>query len=274
MVFACATPVAAQGIGNLTVTPTRVVFEGRTRSAVIALVNNGLEAASYRISVINMRMTENGGFEQLEDSTPALAEEHFATELFRYAPRQIELAPGESQSIRLQLRKPANLVDGEYRSHLLIQSIPKEGAGRSVEAPTSQQGVSVNLVVVPGVSLPVIIRQGNLSANVSLADMHVIAPSSSGMPAQIGFRIVRTGTRSVFGDLTALYYEPGSRNGLVVSQVNQLSVYTPNPSRSVAMPITLPEGVKLATGGRFEVTYATPEKEGGVVMTKGEFTVP
>ena len=42
------------------------------------------------------------------------------------------LAPGETQAVRLLLRKPGNLADGEYRSHLLMQNVPKD-AGVSIE---------------------------------------------------------------------------------------------------------------------------------------------
>lgn len=262
----------AQGMGNLTVTPTRVVFEGRDRSAVIALVNSGPEAAIYRVSVINMRMTESGQFERIEDGNRKPGE-RFADSLFRFAPRQVELAPGGTQNIRLLLRKPAGLADGEYRSHLLIQSIPKDGAGQSVEAPTTQEGVSINLLVIPGVSLPVIVRHGTLDAEGAISDMNVLPPERPDAPPRLGFRINRSGARSLFGDLTARYFPPDGAEGLVVSQMNQLAVYTPNATRSVVMALTLPPGVILGPGGRLEVTYDTTPLEGGTTMAKGSLTI-
>jgi len=190
----------AQGLGNLTVTPTRVVFEGRDRSAVISLVNSGVDTALYRVSVINMRMSESGQFERI-DSDERLPGERFADELFRYAPRQVELAPGGTQNIRLLLRKPAGLAEGEYRSHLLIQTIPRKGAGQSVEATTNGEGVSIDLLVIPGVSLPVIVRHGTLEATGGISDMHLLPNGQTdGQPA-LGFRINRSGSRSLFGDL-------------------------------------------------------------------------
>jgi len=270
--LAAAAPVRAQGLGNLTVTPTRVVFEGRNRSAVIALVNNGASAAVYRISVIDMRMTESGQFQRIEDGKP-LPGELFADNLFRYAPRQIDLAPGESQNIRLLLRKPAGLAEGEYRSHLLIQAIPKDGAGQSVEAPTNRDGVSINLLVIPGVSLPIIVRHGALEASGAISDMYLLPADQSGGQARLGFRIGRSGMRSLFGDLTARYFAPGRDEGLVVSQMNQLAVYTPNTTRSVVMGLTLPKGVTLEAGGRLEVTYSTPPVEGGKPIARGSLAI-
>lgn len=262
----------AQGLGNLTVTPTRVVFEGRDRSAVISLVNSGIDTALYRISVINMRMSESGQFERI-DGDERLPGERFADELFRYAPRQVELAPGGNQNIRLLLRKPAGLTEGEYRSHLLIQAIPRKGAGQSVESTTNGEGVSIDLLVIPGVSLPVIVRHGTLAATGRISDMNLLPRSRPDDAPRLGFRINRSGGRSLFGDLIARYFAPGSDEGYVVSRTNQLAVYTPNATRSVVMRLTLPQGIELSPGGRIEVTYRTPSPEGAERIAAGAMTL-
>lgn len=255
----------AQGLGDLVVAPTRVVFEGRTRSGFISLLNNGTERGIFRITVVNMRMTENGQFERLEESTEKLPGENFAEGMFRYAPRQVELAPGQSQTIRILLRKPKDLAAGEYRSHLLIQRLPKEGtAGRSIEATGADGGITINLVVVPGVALPVIVRHGELSAEASISNLSITEPAP-GRKAVL-FRINRSGNRSVFGDLTATYHAPGDTDGIVVARANKLAVYVPNPSRDVAMTLTLPEGTSLVRGGTLRVTYRLPPQEGGKPM--------
>ena len=271
LVFWPGHPVFAQG---LVVAPTRVVFEGRTRSVTISLLNSGAEAAIYRISIINMRMTETGQFKQLEKDVPAVGGEKFAGRLFRYAPRQVELAGGQSQVIRILLRKPPNLEDGEYRSHMLVQMIPKEGAGRSVEARTSSEGITVRLTAIPGVALPIIVRHGETSATASLSDMHLTNAGKTGEKRVVAFRINRTGNRSVFGDLTATYYPPGKTKGLVVSRVNKLAVYSPNATRSVAMGLVMPEGVTLKSGGRIAIVFRTPAKAGDELIAEGGFTLP
>lgn len=262
----------AQGLGDLVVAPTRLVFEGRTRSSFISLLNNGTQPGIFRITVVNMRMTETGQFERLEKDTEKLPGEEFAEGMFRYAPRQVELAPGQSQAIRLILRKPKDLAAGEYRSHLLIQRLPKEGtAGRSIEA-TASDGITINLVVVPGVALPVIVRHGELSSAATISSLSVTE-----LPAGrkgISFRISRSGNRSVFGDLTATYFAPGKKDGIVVSRANKLAVYVPNASRNVVMGLTLPAGTKLASGGKIEVTYQLPAQEGGKMIAAATHDIP
>lgn len=265
-------PVQAQGIGNLTITPTRVVFEGRTRSEVITLVNNGSAPATYRISVIEMRMREDGSFERVaEDGDQSTVRS--AKGMFRYAPRQIELQPGKTQSIRILLRKPPELPEGEYRSHLFIQAIPKEGAGRSVETLGGNQDLSINLTIIPGVTLPIIVRHGNLSSTATLSGFS-LAPAGGGKSVpELSFRINRSGASSMYGDLTATYFPSGKSNGFVVSQIKLLAVYVPNASRTVAMKLTLPEGLKLS-GGKVEVVFTTPPSQGAVEIARSEFSVP
>lgn len=265
-------PAYAQGIGNLTVTPTRVVFEGRTRSEVITLVNNGSEPAIYRISIVEMRMREDGGFEIVTEDMKQSAIRS-AREMFRYAPRQVDLQAGQTQSIRILLRKPPELPEGEYRSHMLIQAIPKEGAGQSVETLGGSQELSINLTIIPGITLPIIVRHGNLSATATLSNFS-LAPTveGKGNPA-LSFQINRSGDRSVYGDLTATYFPSGRNNGIVVSQIKLLAVYVPNAARTVVMQLNLPEGVELS-GGKIEVVFTTPPTENSVEIAKGEVSVP
>jgi len=265
-------PAHAQGIGNLTITPTRVVFEGRTRSDVVTLINNGSEPATYRITVIEMRMREDGGFERIEEGANQSAVVS-AKGMFRYAPRQVELQPGQTQSIRILLRKPPELAEGEYRSHLFIRAIPKEGAGRSVESLGGSQDLSINLTIIPGVTLPIIVRHGNLSATANLSDFSLNPAGGGTNTPELSFTINRTGARSLYGDLTATYFPSGRNNGVVVAQIKLLAVYVPNAARTVVMPLTMPEGVELA-GGNIKVSFTSPPPEGAVELATGEHPVP
>ena len=105
-------------VGDLLVSPVRVVLEGRQRSAQVTLVNKGTETGVYRVSIVNRRMLQNGAFEVIEEPGP---DEKFAGELVRYAPRRITLEPDAPQTIRILLRKPSDLPAGVQRK--LIDSI-------------------------------------------------------------------------------------------------------------------------------------------------------
>jgi len=265
---------AQGGFGDITITPTRIVLEGRDRSGTILLANTGAKKATYRISVVNMRMSETGAFEEIPEGS-ALPGEQFAEDLVRFAPRQVTLDPGASQTVRIALRKPAGLAAGEYRSHLVIRAIPDGSAGRSIEQ-KSGEGVAISLSVIPGVALPVIVRHGELSAKATLSDfLYDPAPmTGDDGRASLTFNINREGNRSVYGDIAATYFAPGSDEGVLLSEVNQLAVYTPIDRRIVKMMLAIPQGLELHSGGRIAVTYRTPPKEGGKVIGAGEYRIP
>ncbi len=259
----------AQGVGDLAVAPTRVVLEGRDRSAQISLLNRGTVTATYRVSIVNMQMTEAGEYVRVE--TSGIDEGH-ADKLIRYAPRQVVLEPGKSQTVRVLLRKPPNLPDGEYRSHILFQAVPSPDAGRSVEMATNNEGLSIRLIVVPGITIPLIVRQGNLAANASLAIGRLSTANGAKGGPTLSLQISRTGTRSLFGDIAAIYTAKNGKE-YVVGEINQLAVYTPNRSRTINLNLRIPDAVKL-DGGQIRVEYRARPEDGGETLASARIDVP
>ena len=220
--------------GELMVHPTRVVFDGNSRTAQIDVINSGTETMTYRISLIRRRMTDTGEFVPVSG---ALAEERFADEMIRFSPRQVVLPPGGAQAVRLQLRKPAALEDGEYRSHLLFQALPSAAEGGKPpcaeqdrqDCLSSTSELEIQLIAVYSVSIPLIVRQGATSAEVTIRDLALSGGAAT-------FVLDRKGTRSVYGDLVVTLR--GARGvERVLARANGVAVYTPNLSRRVRIPI-------------------------------------
>jgi P pilus assembly chaperone PapD len=257
----------AQGIGDLAVAPTRIILEGRARTAQVSLLNKGSATAIYRISIINMQMTESGEYNRVEESG---VDGGYADSLVRYAPRRVELTPGKSQTVRIILRKPSGLKEGEYRSHILFQAVPDPTVGQSVEMTTKDEELSIRLIVVPAITIPLIVRHGKLSASASLSDFRLDSDNSTpdGKPV-LNFRISRSGSRSLFGDISVTYQPAGSTEKYVVGLINQLAVYTPNSHRNVALPLQVPEQIKLSAG-RLLVEYRAQSAEEGDTLTRAE----
>jgi len=258
-------PVQAQGAGDLVVSPTRVVLEGRTRSAQLGLVNKGSSTATYRISVINMHMSEDGSMTEV--ATPAKGQQ-FADKLFRYSPRQVTLEPGASQAIRLLLRKPKDLPDGEYRSHMMLRAVP-DAAGQSVES--TGTGAAVRLIPVFGIAVPIIVRHGNVDYQMSMSDIAFVPATEQEPLPKVRFKLNRTGNRSSYGDLTATLNVGGK--DVVLSQIFRLAVYTPNESRTVEMTLRVPDGVTLS-GNSLKIDYKTISDEGGKLLAEGSTVLP
>lgn len=254
-------PADAQGgAGDLTVTPTRLVFEGRIRTQSISLIHRGSGPMTYRVEMIEQRMLPDGGFEAIAEPRPG---ESPASELVRYSPRRVTLEPGVAQTVRLALRKPAGLEAGEYRSHLALYAEPPPGAAASIEGTGDGEELGVRLIPIYRITVPVIVRHGELDATASL---EILGPpelgeeeGKDGTP-RLPLRLDRDGARSIFGDLDVTLQRPGAAP-LVVAQVKGLAVYTPNPSRFLGLPLHLPPGAPL-DGARLEVRFAEKERAG------------
>lgn len=232
-----AVPPAYAGSEEILVTPTRVVIEGRQRTAKVTLVNKGTQTAVFRVSVVNRRMMEDGSF---EDAAEPQSDEMFADQMIRFAPRRVVLEPGKAQVVRLLVRKSRSLPPGEYRSHLLFRVIPPASAGTTMEDILVPDGrFKIQLTPVFGLTIPVIVRQGDLWADVGISNLEVGPGKAKGQGPVVSLRLTREGTSSVYGDVEVTHL---SANGdsQVVGVMRGIAVYTPNQSRMVRLSLQLP----------------------------------
>ncbi len=217
-----ATPSSA-GVGDLLVAPTRIILDGR-RGTEIILNNIGDDVATYRVTVELRRMKPDGTFENV---TVPNARETAAEAMILYAPRKVTLPPNQPQSIRINARAPAGLADGEYRVHLLFRAIPD---ARPVTAPPKTEGVSFRLTPVYGVTIPIIVRLGNLSATAGIAN--VSKGQEAGKPV-IALDLSRQGDRSTFGEVRVM--KAGMKEPIAVA--GGIALYTEIDKRRVTIPV-------------------------------------
>ena len=262
-------PLGALGPGDLFIAPVRVILSGGTRSTEVRLLNQGSETATYRISFQNMRMTAEGRLEKITEPGPG---DLFADKLIRYSPRRVVLGPGETQTVRLLVRKPAGLAPGEYRSHLLFWGTPPETVGTNIEARSSNDGeIRIRLIPVYGISIPIIVRHGKLSATISISSLSLEPAQVVGEGPSLRLRLDRAGDRSVYGDLIVTYRASGG-DEIDVAIVFGIAVYTPNQSRAMRVPLSLPQGVALGDG-RLRVVYREPSEDGGAVLAEAKLAL-
>ncbi len=258
-------PGAAQaGVGDLLVSPVRVVLEGRERSAQVTLINKGNDVAVYRISLVNRRMLENGGFEEVEEPREG---ELLADDLIRYAPRRVTLEPNKPQTIRILMRKPGDLPAGEYRSHLMFRAVPKAGAGQSVETrEDSSEGFTIRLTPIFGLTIPIIVRHGELSVDVAITETRFEASAGEGEPPILAVRLARQGGRSVYGDVK-ISLTGGTFEEEIIGEVRGVAVYTPNASRIVRVPLK-PEFAADLKGREIRVAFEESGRPGKAVVAE------
>lgn len=263
-------PAATHAGAQITISPTRIVFEGRARSASVNLINRGNETSTFRIKFERKRMTEDGQFALIESPLPG---ENFSDQMIRFSPRQVVLPPGKSQVVRLLLRKPPNLKDGEYRSHLLFAEVPRE-AGKSIEAQGGKpKQLSISIKPILGISIPVIVRHGDTGAEIRFSKYQLTNLSPDKSKAELNLIMKRGGNASVYGDIQVTYKkDKNSKNGTVVAQVNGIAVYSPNTERTVKLALQTPKGIKL-DGGYLDISYRESPAAGDKILAQGQFAI-
>ncbi len=255
---------------DLMLFPTRLVFEKNQRAAQVELINQGQTPATYRINLVNRRMTEIGEFVAIESAGPG---ELFADSLVRFSPRQVTIQPGGSQTVRVMLRKPSELAAGEYRSHLQFDRVPDASGDSSVEQLGKKDGnqIGVVLTALVGVSIPVIVREGETQASVTLSNLALTAPGPKA-DAAASFQINRDGNRSVFGDL-AVTFTPNGGSPIELAKADGVAVYVPNAQRRARMPLKLSAGAALK-GGTLRVSYRERAEAGGRMIAEQSLAIP
>lgn len=239
---------ATAGVGDLLVAPKRIILDGR-RGSEIVLNNIGDEPATYRISVEFRRMTSDGGLEEVAQPT---AQDQAAADMIVYAPRRVTLAPHQPQSIRIAARPPQGLADGEYRVHLLFRAVPPPTPVAPSDA-EPVKGLHLQLIPIYGVTIPVIVRLGNLQVKAAIANVEL--EHKDGKPV-IGLDLSRSGSRSTFGDVRVL--KPGVKEPIALQTA--VAVYTELGSRHVTIPVD--DAYKGTLAGPVTVQYVETFDDG------------
>jgi hypothetical protein len=234
--------VSSYAQGDLLVAPTRVVFEANKLRESITLVNTGKDTATYFISYINYNMTEDGGFRKIDkpDSVRMSAEP-----FLRVFPRKVTLIPGEPQLIMLQFKPRSDMSAGEYRSHLVFRAAKNFDWNAQKNSSADTVHLSVQLIARYGISIPVIIRSGQVHCSVFLNDLSF---SPGILTANtLKFTISRTGNISVYGDIDAEFI-PSHGKPFKVGFVRGIAVYTNINRREMSLNLNIPAGKSLSDG--------------------------
>ena len=266
-VLFCALTLAGTALANraVSIAPTRVILDERTRTATVYLNNRGSQSATYRISIVNRRMLENGHIVPADEVLP---DERFASEFVRFSPRRVVVPAQGSQAVRLTMCLPRGreIPDGEYRSHLMFRAVP------DLPDPTAQdeepEGIRVTAVAIIETTIPVIVRKGDPQAEIRFGEPELTLDGPDDKTL-LSVPLIRTGERSVYGDLQVWYEDERGRRDEVLL-MRGMAVYHPTPQRVLQLPIELPETFALA--GRLHVSYAETAESKGEEST--ELTVP
>ncbi len=212
--------------GNISLSPYYLEMDNvATRSGQVRFTNTSQSEKTYNIQLVNFKQNPDGSYVTISEP---VAGNPFASPFLEWAPHQVTLQPGQSQVVRVRRRAMAAAPDGEYVSHMLIQ----EQASPSMMYGTAQGGANgglvINLKPLYGVSIPVMIERGTLSASASIGDVRI--ERRNGKPvASIPVR--RTGDRSFFGTVIV------SQGRRELGRVADFRIFMTTPVRVLQVPL-------------------------------------
>ncbi|NIJ38828.1 hypothetical protein FHR22_003552 [Sphingopyxis panaciterrae] len=247
---AAFTPAIAAG--DLLVAPTRLVLDG-SRGTEVVLNNIGAEPATYRISLEIKRMTAAGGLDEIAEADATDAEKA-ALAMIAFSPRRVTLPPNQPQVIRVGVRVPEGTPAGEYRAHMLFRAVPDAAPAVADAAKPAAEGVSIALTPIYGITIPVIVRVGDLGAEAVIGDAWVSETRDG--PA-FEFDLTRSGNRSVYGDIEVT--RPGVAEPLLLAR--GIAVYPEVGARRVSLRVPPELAAKLK--GPVHIRYSEDREIGG-----------
>lgn len=217
---------------NLLITPTRIEFEQRDRSAKVSLVNTSQETKTYKVFWREQRQAVDGKYIPLIDNDNDFLS---ASSMIRYSPRQVTLQPGERQHIRLAVRKPKALAQGEYRSHLVFEAQPDRRNKENNPKKQAEMKIYINLAF----SIPIIIRQGDLHTDTRLAKVKLLTKEINGTN-HIGASIYinNTSTSSTLGSLKVFFQKDEQSQEKQIGILNNVAIYPEVSNRIITIGFT------------------------------------
>jgi len=259
----------AQGVS---VTPLRVLFDGRSRSTTVFLSNRTSTINTYRIALVNRRMLQSGNIIEVDDAEPG---EYFADEIISFSPRRVTIAPQSAQTIRLLVRRPRGDIpeNVEYRTHMSIRSIPPTPRLEDIETNTrlvEEEKLVVQPVVTVETVIPILVRFGDPQAGIAITHSRLSLEDPSRDHPLLIVDLERSGERSVYGDLEVFLVSPdGIEERVYISR--GLAVYSPVAVRTMKIQLKGVDPLRL-TSGFLRILYTeTPDMHGDQVA---ELTVP
>lgn len=253
-----------QASASLLINPTRVSLAHGERSTEVTLINTSKATTTYRLEWSEKRAKQGGGYADL--TTQQAGDFPTASKMIRFSPRQVTLAPNERQTIRLAVRRPSDLADGEYRSHLLFRALPPS---RNPDSPLPAQAAATAINIVLNFAIPVVVRQGKMDYSVDTTGAH-ITYNPGNQQGQVVVDLARSGKHSMVGDLEA-YWTPNGGSERLIAKSAEYSFWPELRKNSVELIWVGSEFEKAS--GKLRIAYTGSKDFRGVTFFDKAFNV-
>lgn len=255
-----APPAAAQLEGSvLFVAPHRLIITSGQKADTISVSNKSDRERRYDLSLIDQIMTEKGVTKRIEDGSSF---EYSVKSMVRYTPRRFTLKPGESQVVRVVVKRPSGLADGDYHSHLLFREVPlsrKDKEKLQEERALAEKTVSFEIRTLYGIAVPIVVQQGNIASDIGINDISLNGKK------QVSINFARSGNAEASGKLSAEYVKGGSKPVTVI-EPQWIRIY--REAGRVTKTFNLKDLPSGASGGKIVVRLMRDETDPSKTIIK------
>jgi hypothetical protein len=158
---------------------------------------------------------------------------------------------------------------GEYRSHLYFRSEKDYTPLGQDKAAKDSTLLSVSITPIFGMSIPIIIRTGEVSVSASFENLKLETAADN--TQNLLFTINRIGNISLYGDI-AILFVPDQGNPIQVGALNGVGIYTSIDKRHMNIHLENAKGGKLPKG-KLKITYTSKTEGKSVIYCNTELEV-
>ena len=251
--------LASAGAAKLFIHPTLIELDDRQRSATLSVVNRGDAVGTFAIDWIDYAMTEEGGLTVADGDAAWSLQPHI-----RYSPRRVTLRPGETQTVKLALRRRDGVLEGEYYSHLKVLVLNDDVAASSGAAEDPAAGESLIIDARSAIAVPVVWRNTSAEPR-AVIDAVVIDREEQALHV----RISRVGDLSTRGFLHVVRIGgDGARTPL--TQPLPLVIYPSVEQRTATVPLA---SAAVEGQGSVEVIYSSNAETNDAAAAFASYTL-
>lgn len=240
--------------------PTRIVLGEGEKYATLTIKNSGDAVGQYKIDVIDMIMQEDGVVREIKpDEKP----QYSGKSMVKISPKSTTIKPDQSQTVRILIKAPDNLEEGEYRSHIKVKLV-NDNADDSDEIKDSEVAIKIKTNI--SAIIPILYRQGKTIFKSSITDAELIENDDKSK-SSISLYLHNEGNRSSMGDFKIYTVSNGEEKE--ISNFNGVPVYRGIEKRKVIIPVETTEKTDLKHAS-LKIKYFAQEKDGSGLLAEAD----
>jgi hypothetical protein len=207
---------AAREAAAVSVSPTALYIDSRTRTGILTLHNPGSLPEEVTLDfAYGFPQADSAGNVSVPLTREPAAGEPSALGWMRAFPRRLLLQPGQRQVVRVMVEPPADLADGEYWARLVISS---RGGQPPIEQ--TQGEVRLQLNVTTSLVIAANYRKGDVRTGVRVATSNA---RRDGADVVVTADLERTGNAAFLGRLRAELVD--ARGTVLATSHDDIAIY-------------------------------------------------